>query len=38
MEAIRYPRFHSDGRRIAFASGGASFELWVMEEFLPGSR
>jgi len=38
MEAIRYPRFHPDGRRIVFAAGGASFELWVMEDFLPGTR
>lgn len=38
MEAIRYPRFHPDGRRIAFAAGSASFELWVMEDFLPGER
>jgi Tol biopolymer transport system component len=38
LEAIRYPRFHPDGRRIVFAAGGASFELWVMENFLPGTR
>jgi Tol biopolymer transport system component len=38
MEGMRYPRFHPDGRRVAFAAGGASFELWVMEDFLPGSR
>jgi Tol biopolymer transport system component len=38
MEAIRYPRFHPDGRRIVFAAGRASFELWVMENFLPDDR
>lgn len=28
-------RFHPDGRRIAFSAGPQSFEVWVMENFLP---
>lgn len=30
-------RFHPDGERIAFTAGGYAFEVWVMEDFLPGS-
>lgn len=37
-EGLRDVRAHPDGRRIAFTSGWPSFELWVMEHFLPAER
>jgi Tol biopolymer transport system component len=27
---------HPDGRRVAFADGETSYEIWVMEDYLPG--
>jgi hypothetical protein len=30
-------RLHPDGRRIAFTAGQGRGEIWVMENFLPGS-
>jgi Tol biopolymer transport system component len=32
------PRFHPDGRRIAFSAGQFGAEVWVMEDFLPGGQ
>ena len=38
LEAIHHLRLHPDGRRLAFTAGRVSQELWVMTDFLPGSR
>jgi Tol biopolymer transport system component len=38
MEMLSQLRIHPDGRRLAFVAGEPSGELWVMEDFLPGSR
>ncbi|UCC82139.1 MAG: PD40 domain-containing protein [Gemmatimonadota bacterium] len=38
MDKQRDIRFHPDGQRIAFTAGGYAFEIWVMEDFLPGYR
>jgi Tol biopolymer transport system component len=35
MDAIQDLRLHPDGRRLAFAAGSGSVEVWVMENFLP---
>jgi len=35
MEQIMAPGISSDGRHIAFFSGGSGHERWVMENFLP---
>jgi Tol biopolymer transport system component len=35
MDALRALRFHPDGRRMAFAAGEYSEEVWVLENFLP---
>lgn len=35
---IQNLRFHPDGRRLALVSQRTSFELWVMEGFLPEDR
>jgi Tol biopolymer transport system component len=32
---VRHPCVHPDGKQIAFTSGQGSFEVWVMENFLP---
>jgi Tol biopolymer transport system component len=34
---IQNMRFHPDGRRLALVTQRTSFELWVMEDFLPGT-
>jgi len=35
LRALRDVRVHPDGRRIAFRTGGAHSEVWMMENFLP---
>lgn len=37
MGYVRNLRVHPDGRRIAFDSGSGGAEVWVMENFLPGT-
>jgi hypothetical protein len=36
--AIGQQRLHPDGRRLAFVAGSSAAELWVVEDFLPGSQ
>lgn len=38
MEMLSQLRLHPDGRRLAFVAGESAGELWVMKDFLPGSR
>jgi len=38
LEALTQLHIHPDGRRLAFVAGIRSAELWVMGDFLPGSR
>ena len=38
MEGLRELRVHPDGSQIAFTAGWPSLEVWVMENFLPGSN
>ncbi|MBI4471903.1 MAG: PD40 domain-containing protein [Acidobacteria bacterium] len=38
MEGLSSLRIHPDGRRIAFSGGTNKNEIWVMENFLPGSK
>ncbi len=35
---MRELSIHPDGRRIAYTSGGDRSEIWVMENFLPGTE
>ena len=35
MDRIRHLRVHPDGQQIAFDSGHANSEVWMMESFLP---
>jgi Tol biopolymer transport system component len=35
IDAMQDLRLHPDGRRLAFAAGSSSVEVWVMENFLP---
>ena len=35
---IREVRVHPDGRRIAYTAGGDRSDVWVMENFLPGTK
>jgi Tol biopolymer transport system component len=35
---LRNPRVAPDGKRIAFTAGANTFEVWVMENFLPAAR
>jgi Tol biopolymer transport system component len=37
MEGLRDLRVHPDGQQIAFRAGHGQGEVWVMEEFLPGT-
>jgi Tol biopolymer transport system component len=38
MDAMQDLRLHPDGRRLAFAGGTGSVEVWVMENFLPSGN
>ncbi|MEE8537829.1 MAG: hypothetical protein V3S71_07440 [Acidobacteriota bacterium] len=38
MEGLDHVRVHPDGRRIAFTAGPDKYEVWVMENFLPGDE
>lgn len=38
MNVLNDIRFHPDGRRVAFDSGERRAEIWVMENFLPGTE
>ncbi len=38
MAGLREPRVAPDGKRIAFTAGANTFEVWVMENFLPTAR
>ena len=38
MEHLREVRVHPDGQRLAFVGGRDKYEVWVMENFLPGRR
>jgi Tol biopolymer transport system component len=38
MAALREPRVAADGKRVAFTAGRNTYEVWVMENFLPGAR
>ncbi len=35
-ESILYLRLSPDGRQLAYVAGSESYEVWVMENFLPG--
>jgi Tol biopolymer transport system component len=35
-ERIGYLRLSADGRQLAYVAGSESYEVWVMENFLPG--
>jgi hypothetical protein len=38
MAALREPRVAADGKRVAFTAGRNTYEVWVMENFLPTAR
>jgi len=38
MANLRQVRMAPDGKRIAFTAGANTFEVWVMENFLPAAR
>ena len=37
-EGMRDLCMHPDGRHIAFTAGPSQSEVWVMENFLPGTK
>ena len=37
-ESIMYWRLSPDGRKLAYVAGSESYEVWVMENFLPGGQ
>ena len=37
-QGIREVRVHPDGRRIAYTAGGDRSDVWVLENFLPGTK
>jgi Tol biopolymer transport system component len=37
-ESIMYLRLSPDGRQLAYVAGSESYEVWVMENFLPGGE